>query len=111
MFTSPQRMLAAHERRTTLDAAPTGQPAQPAQPPSAGNATALKAGTFGCGGCGCLFVAGGLFAIIAAAAGAVNSSEVGTAIGIGVGLLFPGLLGLVVGVVCFVMSRKKPPAT
>lgn len=91
-----------------MDAAPTGQPAQPSQ---AGANTALKVGAFGCGGCGCLFVLGGLFAIIAAAAGAVNSSEVGTAIGIGVGLLFPGLLGLVVGVVCFVVSRKKPPAS
>ncbi len=90
-----------------MDTAPTGQPAAP---PAAGAKTALLAGTFGCGGCGCLFVLGGLFAIIAAAAGAVNSSEVGTAIGIGVGLLFPGLLGLVVGVVCFVISRKKPPA-
>lgn len=90
-----------------MDGSPQAQPAQPA--PN-NTATALKAGAFGCGGCGCLFVLGGLFAIIAAAAGAVNSAEVGTAIGIGVGLLVPGFLALGVGVVCFVMSRKKPPA-
>ncbi|KAF0246107.1 MAG: hypothetical protein FD180_1019 [Planctomycetota bacterium] len=84
--------------------------AQPAQPPSAGASTALKVGAFGCGGCGCVLVLGGLFAIIAAAAGAVNSSEVGTAVGIGIGCLVPGVLGLGVGVLCFVMSRKKPPA-
>lgn len=86
-----------------MDAAPTPQP------PAAPN-PALRLGAFGCGGCGCLLLLGGLFAIIAAAAGAVNSSEVGTAIGIGVGLLFPGLLGLAAGVVCFVLSRKKPAA-
>ena len=93
-----------------MDTAPTGQPAQPAQPPSAGASTALKAGAFGCGGCGCLFVLGGLVAIIGAAAGAVNSSEVGTAVASGIGSLCVGVVGLGVGVLCFVMSRKKPPA-
>jgi hypothetical protein len=90
-----------------MDPAPAPPPA--AVPHAAPN-PALKYGAFGCGGCGCILVAGGLFAIIAAAAGAVNSAEVGTAIGIGVGLLVPGFLGLVVGVALFVIVKKKPPA-
>ena len=90
-----------------MDTAPTGQPSQP---PQAGANMALKAGAIGCGGCGCLFALGGVVTFILAAAGAVNSSEVGTAVGGGIGSLVVGVVGLGVGVLCFVLSRKKPPA-
>lgn len=80
---------------------------QPPPPGQADSAKGLKIGAFGCGGCGCLFTLGGVAAIVLAAAGAVNSSEVGTAIAGGSASLFLGLLGLAVGVVLFVLAKKN----
>jgi hypothetical protein len=68
--------------------------------------TGAKVATFGCGGCGCLLALGGLASILLAVAGAVNSSEVGTAMGIGIANLVLGIIGLVIALIVYFTSRK-----
>src|SRR5215208_1690382 len=72
-----------------------GQGPPPPQQPQ-GMSGGAKVATFGCGGCGCLFVLGGLTSILLAMVGAVNRSEIGTAIGIGIGNLVIGGIGVIV---------------
>jgi hypothetical protein len=66
---------------------------------------------FGCGALGLLLGLGGLAAVAAVGAGAVNGAEEGTALSIGGGLCCSAFLPLLVGVALVVMGRKKPEAS
>lgn len=65
-----------------------------------------KAGVYGCGGCGCLLMLLGILTVIGVAAGAVNSSEEGTAIAGAVALGGTGFVGLIIAVIVYFAARK-----
>lgn len=66
---------------------------------------------FGCLGCGALLGFLGLLAVVAAfVPGVVNSSETGTAVGIGGGLCGAGFLPILVGAVLVLLGGKKADA-
>ena len=68
----------------------------------------MKIAGFGCAGIGLLLALVGLLAIVAAfVPGVVNSSETGTAVGIGGALCAGSFLPILIGIVLVVLGGRK----